>query len=193
MSGVIYLLVGPSGVGKSTLMNEVAEQVPKLERLLTATTRPPREGEQNGRDYLFISDEEFDQRIRAGDFVEHVLGAAGHQYGTPRSAILKALAEGGSLIGSVDVRGAESLEREYPGKVVTIFVEPPSSWELEHRLRTRGYMSEDEIKARLRRADEEMDYAEDFDYCLVNTDFDETVDEVKSIIQAERMHRGAAA
>ena len=183
MSGV-FIISAPSGSGKSTLVNKVREIVPGLKFSISYTTRPPRAGEQNGREYFFVSRAEFDKMIRQEDFLEYA-DVFGHYYGTARSFLSLAQQEGKDLLLDIDVQGAELIKHKIP-EAVRIFVMPPNRQELEKRLRTRSLDAEAVIQRRLVTASREIENYEKYDYILVNDRLDESVDALKSILLAER-------
>jgi guanylate kinase len=183
MSGV-FIISAPSGSGKSTLVNKVREIVPGLKFSISYTTRPPRAGEQNGREYFFVSRAEFDKMIRQDDFLEYA-DVFGHYYGTARSFLSLAQQEGKDLLLDIDVQGAELIKHKIP-EAVRIFVMPPNRQELEKRLRTRSLDAEAVIQRRLVTASREIENYEKYDYILVNDRLDESVDALKSILLAER-------
>ncbi len=177
------MVSGPSGVGKSTILREVVEADPDLAFAVSHTTRPPRAGETDGRDYHFVDRERFQRMDDAGAFVE-CADVHGHRYGTSRQAI----AEGpGDLLIEVDVQGAASL-RSLEG-VVTIFIAPPSLSDLDARLRGRGRDADGVIRGRLQAAPGEMEQREFYDHVVVNRKVGEAVAEVRRILAASRRRR----
>jgi guanylate kinase len=183
MSGV-FIISAPSGSGKSTLVNKVREIVPGLKFSISYTTRPPRAGEQNGREYFFVSRTEFEKMIRQDDFLEYA-DVFGNYYGTARSFLSLAQQEGKDLLLDIDVQGAEQIKRRIPD-AVRIFVMPPNRPELEKRLRTRSLDAEAVIQRRLVTASREIENYDKYDYILVNDRLEESVDALKSILLAER-------
>jgi guanylate kinase len=183
MSGV-FIISAPSGSGKSTLVNRVREIVPGLKFSISYTTRAPRAGEQNGREYFFVSRTEFEKMIRQDDFLEYA-DVFGHYYGTARSFLSLAQQEGKDLLLDIDVQGAEQIKRKIP-EAVRIFVMPPNRQELEKRLRTRSLDAEAVIQRRLVTASREIENYQKYDYILVNDRLEESVDALKSILVAER-------
>jgi guanylate kinase len=183
MSGV-FIISAPSGSGKSTLVNRVREIVPGLKFSISYTTRAPRGGEKNGREYFFVSRTEFEKMIRQDDFLEYA-DVFGHYYGTGRSFLSLAQQEGKDLLLDIDVQGAEQIKRKIP-EAVRIFVMPPNRQELEKRLRTRSLDAEAVIQRRLVTASREIENYQKYDYILVNDRLEESVDALKSILLAER-------
>ena len=186
MSGV-FIISAPSGSGKSTLVNRVREIVPGLKFSISYTTRAPRAGEQNGREYFFVCRSEFEKMIRQDDFLEYA-DVFGHYYGTARSFLSLARQEGKDLLLDIDVQGAEQIKRKIP-EAVRIFVMPPNRQELEKRLRTRSLDAEAVIQRRLVTASREIENYQKYDYILVNDRLEESVDALKSILLAERLQR----
>jgi guanylate kinase len=170
------VITGPSGVGKGTLIRGLLERVPGLELAVSATTRPPRPGEVNGRDYHFLSPEEFERRVEAGEFVEHAV-YAGNRYGTLRSE-LERPAKG--IVLEIDLQGARQVRESLPG-AVQVFIAPPSLDELEQRLRERGANTPDQIRDRLAVAPVELAAQEEFSRVVVNDDLDRAIEELSQL------------
>ncbi len=189
MSGV-YIISAPSGSGKSTLVNKVRQIVPGLKFSISYTTRAPRAGEQNGREYFFVSRAKFENMIRQDDFLEYA-EVFGNYYGTARSFLSLPEQEGKDLLLDIDVQGAAQIKSKI-SEAVSIFILPPNRQELEKRLRTRSLDAEAVIQRRLVTASREIENYEKYDYILVNDDLDESVDALKSILLAERRRRSGA-
>jgi guanylate kinase len=189
MSGV-YIISAPSGSGKSTLVNKVRQIVPGLKFSISYTTRAPRAGEQNGREYFFVSRAKFENMIRQDDFLEYA-EVFGNYYGTARSFLSLAEQVGKDLLLDIDVQGAAQIKSKI-SEAVSIFILPPNRQELEKRLRTRSLDAEAVIQRRLVTASREIENYEKYDYILVNDDLDESVDALKSILLAERRRRSGA-
>jgi guanylate kinase len=183
----VFIISAPSGSGKSTLVGLLMQTVERLRFSVSYTTRPPRGSEQDGKEYHFISREEFEQRIQRGEFLEWA-EVFGNYYGTHKSELEKAEAEGCDLILDIDVKGARQLKERIPG-AVSIFILPPSRQELEQRLRARSQDSEAVIERRLREAAEEIRNYSQYDYVLVNRDVQESVENLAAIISANRSRR----
>ena len=165
--GVLFVFSGPSGVGKGTLkaklFDEFADQITYS---VSATTRGPREGEVDGKDYFFISRQEFERRVKNNEFLEHA-EFAGNCYGTPRAYVEKLLDSGMNVVLEIDVQGALQVMKSMP-ECVSVFILPPSFEELEHRLRGRGTETEEKVRERLETAKRELPYAPQYDYQIVN-------------------------
>ena len=165
--GVLFVFSGPSGVGKGTLKAKLFEEfADRIAYSVSATTRGPREGEVDGKDYFFISRQEFERRVKNNEFLEHA-EFAGNCYGTPRAYVEKLLDSGMNVVLEIDVQGALQVMKSMP-ECVSVFILPPSFEELEHRLRGRGTETEEKIRERLETAKRELPYAPQYDYQIVN-------------------------
>jgi guanylate kinase len=184
---IVFVISAPSGSGKSTLVNRLLETVPGLLFSISYTTRAPRGQEQSGKNYYYISREEFEQRIARGEFLEHAL-VFGNYYGTHQSFLEKARAETKDLVLDIDVQGARQLRSRIPD-AVSIFILAPSRKILEQRLRDRSEDQEDVIQRRLREAAEEIRNYASYDYIVVNREVEAAVDTLASIVKAERARR----
>lgn len=171
-TGNLFVISGPSGAGKGTLVALLIAALDDAQLSISATTRTPREGEQQGKSYYFLDDEEFDRRIAAGDFLEWAQ-YSGNYYGTPKSAVLEQLERGKQVILEIDVQGALQI-RELMPEAKLIFIEPPSLDELERRLRGRGTDDETSIVQRLEQAKVELSRKNEYDIQLVNDNLQET-------------------
>jgi len=180
--GRIVVLSGPSGVGKTTLSERLRAEFPLFSYSVSATTRPPRTGEEHGRDYFFLSQEEFEKGIREGGFAEYA-AVFGNLYGTPKKVLLEAMAKGRVPLLDVDVQGAESLRSNGFGGVY-IFILPPSIEDLRARLDRRG-TKRTELDRRVAEAEREMQSAARYDYRVVNDDLDRTYRELREILKKE--------
>ncbi len=187
---MLVVLSSPSGGGKTTVYRALLERHPDFMYSVSATTRPPRPNERNGVDYHFLSDEEFERRVEAGDFVEWAW-VHGHRYGTLHATVKSALARGAVMLFDLDVQGAAAMKAAYPAQTITIFILPPSRKELARRLFARGTDSQEVIEVRLRNADEEVKRAHEYDYIVINDDLAACIDTVDCIIRSElcRPHR----
>jgi guanylate kinase len=180
----LFVVTGPSGAGKGTLIRGLIERRDDLEVAISATTRPQRPGEEEGRDYYFLTEEEFMARVEAGDFLEHVVYVSGQRYGTLRSEVARIHSAGKSVVLELETKGARAVRDAEPG-AVTIFITPPSFAELERRLRERATESSGEIEERLELAREQMQEAGDFDYVVMNDDVERAVTELDGIVTRE--------
>jgi guanylate kinase len=193
MSGILYIISAPSGSGKSTLVNEIRKVVPDLEFSVSYTTRPKRGSEQNGREYYFISREEFERMIGADEFLEHA-DVFGNYYGTARRFLREAELRGKDLLLDIDVQGERQVKLRIPDSV-SIFVLPPSRQVLELRLRRRseaeGADSEQVIQRRLHEAAKEIENYPNYDYILVNDQLELSIDHLKAIVVGERLKKAA--
>ena len=183
----VFIISAPSGSGKSTLVQRVLGVVPNLLFSISYTTRAPRADEIQGKDYNFISREEFETHMLRGEFLEHAV-VFGNYYGTHRGALEQAVAQGKDLILDIDVQGARQLKRALPD-AVTIFVLPPSRQVLEQRLRSRSADTEAVIERRLRGAAEEVRNYAQYDYVLINKELDDSVAKLEGVVLAERIRR----
>lgn len=207
MSGGIFIISAPSGSGKSTLTNELRRIVPNLEFSISYTTRAPRGSEQSGREYFFVAREEFQRMIADDEFLEWA-DVFGNYYGTAKRFLREANARGHDLLLDIDVQGAAQVKQRVPD-AVSIFVLPPSRQELERRLRRRAeaddnlqrelkgdqarpFGTEEVIQRRLRTASREIENFCQYDYILVNDRLEESIDILKSIVEAERLNRSHA-
>jgi guanylate kinase len=186
--GLLFILSSPSGAGKTTLSRMLLAADPAIELSVSATTRPPRPGEIDGKHYHFVSDEEFDAMVEADDFYEwaHVFG---HRYGTPKGAIRDALKQGRDFLFDIDWQGTQQLYQKDQQDVVSVFILPPSLDELRRRLEARAQDSAEVINARMERARAEISHWAEYDYVVINDDVDECFDRVREVLDAERMRR----
>jgi guanylate kinase len=182
----VFVITGPSGVGKGTLIRTLRERVPDLELSVSATTRAPREAELEGRDYHFLSRDEFAGRADANDFLEHA-AYSGNRYGTLRSEVERRLAAGSSVVLEIEVQGARQVRAAMP-EAVLVFIAPPSPDALRTRLEGRGTDEAEAISERLRTAELELDAQQEFKYVVVNDELDRAADELERIVRGE-LHR----
>lgn len=179
----VFVITGPSGVGKGTLISQLLERVPGLELSVSATTREPRGGEVDGRDYHFLSPGEFDRRVEAEDFLEFAT-YSGHRYGTLRSEVRKRLEAGRSVVLEIEVQGARQV-RAAMRESVQVFIAPPDPAVLRRRLERRGADSAAAIDARLEVAEQELAAQDEFAYRVVNDDLGRAAEELEGIVRAE--------
>ena len=179
----VFVITGPSGVGKGTLISKLLERVPDLELSISATTREPRAGEVEGRDYHFLSREEFDRRVEEENFLEFAT-YSGNRYGTLRSEVERCVAAGHSVVLEIEVQGAQQVRAAEPGSV-QIFIAPPDPAVLRERLDARGTDAPEAIDSRLEVAEQEMAAQDEFAYRVVNDDLGRAADELEGIVRAE--------
>ena len=182
--GLLIIISGPSGAGKGTVYNEVVARRPNIKKSVSVTTRNPRPGEIEGVHYYFRTLEQYQEMIAKGEFLE-TASVYCNYYGTPKAPVLKMLAEGDDVMFEIDTLGAEQIKKKYP-KSITIFLMPPSFEELERRLRGRGTESEEAITRRLGLAKSELSKYKLFDYIVFNDDVESAIENVISIIDAEK-------
>jgi guanylate kinase len=184
----VFVITGPSGVGKGTLIRELRERLPQLALSTSATTREPRPGEAHGVDYFFMDRDEFARKADAGEFVEHAV-YSGNRYGTLRSELERHMAEGESVLLEIEVQGARQIRAAMP-EAVLIFIAPPRPEELRQRLEGRGADSSDAIADRLRTAELELDAQEEFQHVVVNDDLARALGELEDVVQTQ-LHSSA--
>ncbi len=181
--GRLFVVSGPSGVGKGSLIREMLSRYPRLELSISATTRSPREGEVDGVDYHFLKEEEFQERLDRGDFLEWA-EVYGHRYGTLSGPVRRALKEGRDVVLEIDVQGARQVMRAMP-EAVSIFVSPVSLGQLEERLRKRGTESEEQLKRRLEKAEWEMSEGRLFRHQVINDCLEDAIKSICEIYERE--------
>jgi guanylate kinase len=177
----VFVITGPSGVGKGTLIRGLLEQVPELELSVSATTRAPRPGEHDGVDYHFLSDEEFDRRLAAGDFLEHA-NYSGHRYGTLRSELERRLGEGTPVVLEIELEGARQVREAMPD-AEAVFIAPPSRGALRARLVGRGTDAPQDVDERMRTAERELEAQSEFGHVVVNDRLEEATDQLVRIVE----------
>jgi guanylate kinase len=185
MSGILFIVSAPSGAGKTSLVQALLAAEPGIRLSISYTTRQPRPGEVEGRDYHFVSPETFERMLEAGEFLESAT-VHGHRYGTSQKWITEELAQGHDVLLEIDWQGAQQVRRLMRG-VVSVFILPPSFEALRTRLVGRGQDSEEVIAQRLAAAREEMSHGVEFEYAIINDDFDRAARDLTSIIRAERL------
>jgi guanylate kinase len=187
--GLLIILSSPSGAGKSTLSRRLLEADPEVRFSISATTRPPRPGEQEGREYLFRSRREFEAMVAAGEMLEHA-EVFGNFYGTPRAPVEAAITGGQDVLFDVDWQGGQQIRNSsLRDAVVSIFILPPSIAELESRLRARGQDPEPVVVHRMAQSRDEISHWAEYDFVLVNAQLAQCEDELHAIIRAERLRR----
>jgi guanylate kinase len=187
--GLLLILSSPSGAGKSTLSRRLLEADPEVRFSISATTRPPRPGEQEGQDYFFKSRREFEAMVAAGEMLEHA-EVFGNLYGTPRAPVEAAIARGQDVLFDVDWQGGQQIRHStLRDAVVSVFILPPSIAELESRLRARGLDTDRVVAERMARSRDEISHWAEYDYVLINENLAQCEAELKAIIAAERLRR----
>lgn len=186
--GLLLILSSPSGAGKTTISRAILEGDAGIELSVSVTTRPPRPGEVDGEDYHFIDEPAFRRMVAEGLLLEHAL-VFGNSYGTPRDAVEKAVTAGRDVLFDVDWQGTQQLTENARGDVASIFVLPPSMAALEDRLRYRAQDADTEVAKRMSEAEAEMSHWPEYDYVIVNRDFERSVQAVQTILAAERLRR----
>jgi guanylate kinase len=188
MTGLLFVVTAPSGAGKSSLVNALLKSDPRLRLSVSHTTRAPRPGERDGREYHFVDDATFVAMLERGEFLESA-EVHGNRYGTSHRAIAEARTGGQDLVLEIDWQGAAQVRKLLPD-CIGIFILPPSLSELDRRLRARGQDSEDVIRRRMRNARDEMMHAPQFDYAIINNDFEDASRDLLAIVRAERLRTG---
>ena len=186
--GLMFVLSSPSGAGKTTLSRLLIDKMPGLKMSVSATTRPMRPGEVDGRDYHFIDKARFDQMSKRNELLESAT-VFDNRYGTPRGPVEAALSAGQDVLFDIDWQGTQQLREKARADVVSVFILPPSAAELEKRLHSRAQDSHEVIRGRMDRASHEMSHWAEYDYIVINHDVDEAFAEVQSILKAERLKR----
>jgi guanylate kinase len=184
---IVYIVSAPSGSGKSTLVTELFKMVSNLDFSISYSTRPPRGSEQNGKEYFFVSRDEFEAMIASGEFLEFA-EVFGNYYGTARRFLREAEERGNDLLLDIDVQGARQVKETMP-EAVSIFILPPDREKLEWRLRNRGLDSEAVIRRRLDTARREIENYSKYDYILVNNLLEQSADQLKDIVLAQRLRQ----
>ncbi len=187
--GLLIILSSPSGAGKSTLAGRLREWDETLQFSVSATTRPAREGEIDGKDYFFVSVPEFQEQVAQGGMLEHAR-VFGNYYGSPRAPVQTAIESGRDVLFDIDWQGAQQISNSaLQEHVLSIFILPPSITELHRRLVNRGQDAPDVIEGRMQKSWDEISHWDGYDYVLVNDDLDTTEQQLKTIISAERLRR----
>ncbi len=183
----MFVITGPSGVGKGTLIRGLLEQVPELEMSVSATTRPPRPGERDGLDYHFLSPEEFERRVGAGEFLEHAT-YSGNRYGTLRSEVERRIAEGRPVVLEIEVQGARQVREAMP-EAVQVFIAPPTLDALRARLVGRGTDTSGQVDARMRTAERELAAQAEFQHVVVNDRLEQATTQLVEIVRRALANR----
>ncbi|NLG25890.1 MAG: guanylate kinase [Clostridiales bacterium] len=183
--GLLFTVSGPSGVGKGTICKALLARMPELKLSVSCTTRPPRSIEREGLDYFFIGEAQFDEMVASGGFLEHA-GVYGKRYGTPRGYVESMLSAGHDVLLEIEMQGSMQVMRMMP-ETISVFVLPPSFSELKRRLLARSTEGEEQVRLRLSNGAKEMQLAEQYRYVLMNDNLEHAVDQLQSIICAERL------
>jgi guanylate kinase len=186
--GLLLILSSPSGAGKSTLSRMLMAWDPTMRFSVSATTRSPRPGEEDGREYYFRDRQTFEAMVQSGEMLEHA-EVFGNLYGSPRGPVLAAMEAGTDTVFDIDWQGGQQIKQAMRDDVVSIFILPPSIAELDRRLRNRAQDSDAVIAGRMAKSRDEISHWAEYDYVLVNQDLDQTFDRLKTILTAERLRR----
>jgi len=186
--GLMLVLSSPSGAGKTTISRAMLEDDDRLSMSVSATTRAPRPGEVDGKDYYFMEPVEFNLLVNRDELLEHAKVFSNY-YGTPSEPVREALANGNDILFDIDWQGTQQLAQKSGDDLVSIFVLPPSTKALEKRLKSRAQDSDEVVAERMSKASEEISHWAEYDYVVVNDDVDRCIQEVKAILQAERVRR----
>lgn len=182
--GKLVIFSAPSGSGKTTIVHRVLPLLPRLAFSVSATSRPMRSGEQHGKDYYFLSADDFRAAVSKGDFLEYEEVYANQFYGTLKSELSRIWNAGQDVVFDVDVKGGLRIKEQFPQQALSIFIQPPSIEELKRRLEGRGTESPESLKKRLDKAEEELSFAPKFDLRIINDDIDRAVEEVHQAVTA---------
>jgi guanylate kinase len=182
----VIVITGPSGVGKGTLIHGLLQRIPEFELSVSATTRTPRPGERDGVDYHFLTPEEFESHVKAGDFLEHAT-YSGHRYGTLRSEVERRLDAGRAVVLEIEVQGARQVRHAMP-EAVAVFIAPPSREALRARLVGRGTDAPDQVEGRMRTAERELEAQSEFPYVVVNDRLEHATEELVEIVRVALAH-----
>jgi guanylate kinase len=182
-NGKLIIIAAPSGAGKTTIVKHILQQFPQLSFSVSATTRPIREGEKNGKDYYFLAEQEFKSRIANDEFIEWEMVYVGKYYGTLKSELLRVWNNDQHIIFDVDVEGGLHIKNKYPTNSLAIFINPPSLETLKQRLTNRNTESDESLNERISKAEHEMSFASEFDVVLTNDDLQ------KALLEAEKLIR----
>jgi len=186
--GLMLVLSSPSGAGKTTISRRLLDEDPQLTLSVSATTRPMRPMELEGRDYFFVTRDRFQQMVADDAFLEHAV-VFGQRYGTPRQPVEAQLARGRDVLFDIDWQGTQQVAEKASKDLVRVFILPPSTQELERRLHTRAQDPEDVVRDRMAKASDEMSHWAEYDYIVVNRDVERSVADVRAILAAERLRR----
>ena len=186
--GIMLVISSPSGAGKTTLARKLLKQDKEIKLSVSVTTRKPRKMEKNYKDYIFISEKKFMQMVKNKELLEFAK-VFGNNYGTPRDVVEERIKNGMDVLFDIDWQGTQALRESEPKHLVSVFILPPSTAELERRLKTRGQDSVKEVKRRMSEAHSEITHWAEYDYIIINNDVDKTLEKLKSILISERLKR----
>jgi guanylate kinase len=186
--GLMLILSSPSGAGKTSISRALLASEANLTMSISLTTRPPRPGEIDGQDYYFVSHDAFNDMISEGNFLEYAK-VFDNYYGTPKDPVKTALSLGKDILFDIDWQGTQQISQQSQGDLVTIFILPPSTRELERRLRIRAQDSEEVVTQRMSKAADELSHWAEYDYVVINENLDESIKSIQSILHAERLKR----
>lgn len=186
--GILLVLSSPSGAGKTTITRALVKRDRTLKLSVSATTRPPRPGEIEGKHYYFVTPERFAAMVQNGELLEHAQ-VFGHNYGTPLAPVMRALESGTDIVSDVDWQGTQQMKARMRDDLVSVFILPPSIAALESRLKRRAQDSRDVVRARMAKSSDEMSHWAEYDYVVVNRTLDKSIAEVAAILAAERLRR----
>jgi len=186
--GLMLVLSSPSGAGKTTISRRLLYTEANLSLSISATTRPPRPGEEEGKDYFFVSAARFTAMVEKGELLEHAV-VFGHNYGTPKAPVEEALESGRDVLFDIDWQGTQQLRESAREDLVSVFILPPSTAELERRLHARAQDSDEVVRGRMAKAADEMSHWAEYDYIIINDNLENSVRQVEAILTAERLRR----
>ena len=186
--GMMFVLSSPSGAGKTTLAKKLKENNNNFVISISHTTRKPRSNEINGKDYYFVSKEKFEKLVKENNFFEHA-NIFDNSYGTLKDPVLNFISEGKDVLFDIDWQGTQALREMEPKHLVTVFILPPSTIELEKRLKSRGQDSPEEVKKRMAEANSEITHWAEYDYIIINNEIEKTLEKLKAILVSERLKR----
>ena len=186
--GLCFVLSSPSGAGKTTISRKMLETDPELTMSVSCTTRAPRPGEVDGKDYFFVSKEKFKEMVNNNEFLEYA-EVFGNFYGTPIKFVQDTLTSGKDVVFDIDWQGTRQLAEKMPENIVSVFILPPSMEELEKRLKQRAQDDEEVVRKRMKKASREISHWNEYHYVIVNTDLDKAMTAVENILRAERLKR----
>tara|TARA_B100000029_G_scaffold500601_1_gene572583 strand:+ start:1234 stop:1866 length:633 start_codon:yes stop_codon:yes gene_type:complete len=186
--GIMLVISSPSGAGKTTLARKLLEQDNEIKLSISVTTRKPRNMEENNKDYIFIDENKFKKMVKNNEFLEFAK-VFGNNYGTPRKPVEKRIKNGKDVLFDIDWQGTQALRELEPKHLVSVFILPPSTIELEKRLKSRGQDSPEEVKKRMAEANSEITHWAEYDYIIINNDIESTLEKLKAILISERLKR----